>query len=66
MDAREALELIQLANFIRERIADYRLYGRQMDPDNVNHLLVAAYFRGMIDADIPDEKRWKYIEEVMV
>ena len=41
----------------RQKIENYRLYGTQIDHENINHLIVAAYFQGMVDANLPAREK---------
>lgn len=53
MTSDNAIKLIEMAEQIKRKISGYRLYDTAIDHDNINHLLVAAYLQGMVDAGLP-------------
>ena len=41
-------------DYIRERAKGYHLFGRLIDPDNPDHVILAAYFQGIVDASVAE------------
>lgn len=57
MTPNEAQELIKIADTVRVKIAGYRFYDKPIDTENITHLLVAAYFLGIVEASVPPERK---------
>lgn len=45
----QALQIINRAEEIKARIEGGTLYGNRIDTENVNHVILAAYFLGQQD-----------------
>jgi hypothetical protein len=61
--AEEARQLAGWVSYVRSRIKTSRLYGIPVDEDSEDHMIVAAYFRGILERD--DKETYRRVMEIV-